>query len=208
MQWVSKYLAMQDGLSEFVGRAISWLTLGMIAVLMYEIIMRYFLNSPTIWAHETSTMLYGGFCILAGTYTLRHKGHVRSEVIWGLMSERMKAAMDAITFGLALIVLTIFLKLAIDFAAESWAAKEFSNKSIWQPALYPIKTVIPIAVGLLLLQALAEFVRSILTALGVSYVDPRAGEIDEDDIVHLVEAEEKAVQEKAAFNKKKEADHG
>ena len=72
MSAVTRYLVAQDGLSEFVGRAISWLTLAMIAVLMIEIVFRYFLDSPTIWAHETSTMLYGGFCILAGCYSTIH----------------------------------------------------------------------------------------------------------------------------------------
>ncbi|MCT4557694.1 MAG: TRAP transporter small permease subunit [Pelagimonas sp.] len=180
MGWVTRYLVIQDGLSEFLGRAISWLTLAMIAVLMLEIVARYFLNAPTIWAHELSTMLYGGFCLLAGAYTLRHRGHVRSEVIWGLLGPRGKAACDTLIFGIGLFVMGIFFKMSVDFAAESWAVKEYSNKSVWQPALYPIKTVIPIAVGLVWLQNLAEFLRSLLTALGVAYDDPRDGEAADD----------------------------
>lgn len=185
---LTRYLVLQDGLSEFVGRAISWLTLAMIAVLMFEIIARYFLNSPTIWAHETSTMLYGAFCILAGSYTLRHQGHVRSEVIWGALPPRVKAALDVVTFGLTFAVLTVFMKLAIDFASVSWEVREFSNKSIWQPPLYPIKTVIPLSVGLLMLQVLAEFIRSVLTACGLSYVDPRADEHEPTDPILAEEA--------------------
>lgn len=188
MRVVTRYLVLQDGLSEFVGRAISWLTLAMIAVLMFEIIARYFFNSPTIWAHETSTMLYGGFCILAGVYTLRHQGHVRSEVIWGALPERVRAALDVVTLSLTLLVLAVFLKLAIAFAADSWAVREFSNKSIWQPPLYPIKTVVPVAVGLLLLQVLAELLRSVLTALGVDYDDPRRAEDEPADPALAIEA--------------------
>ncbi|KPN63607.1 TRAP transporter small permease subunit [Aliiroseovarius crassostreae] len=176
MGWVTRYLVIQDGLSEFVGRAISWLTLAMIAVLMLEIIARYFLNSPTIWAHEMSTMLYGGFCILAGAFTLRHGGHVRSEVIWGMLGERARATCDVIIFAIGLLVMGIFFVMAVEFAAESWAVREYSNKSIWQPALYPIKTVIPVAVGLVWLQNLAEFLRAFLTMLGIDFEDPRDGE--------------------------------
>lgn len=163
-----------------VARAISWLTLARIAVLMIEIGFRYFLNSPTIWAHETSNMLYGGFCILAGSYTLRHQGHVRSEVIWGVLPKRGRAACDILIFTLGLVALAIFLKMSIEFAAESWARLEYSNKSIWQPPLYPIKTVIPIAVGLLLLQNIAELLRAVLTLLGVDFDDPREGEVEAD----------------------------
>lgn len=188
MQIVTRYLVIQDGLSEFLGQVISWLTLAMIGVLMFEIVARYFFNSPTIWAHETGTMLYGGFCILAGVYTLRHQGHVRSEVIWGALPPRVRAGLDVVTFSLALAVLAIFLKLAIAFAADSWAVREFSNKSIWQPPLYPIKTVIPVAVGLLLLQVLAELVRAVLTALGIDYDDPRRTEDEPADPVLAAEA--------------------
>lgn len=180
MSLVTRYLVAQDGLSEFVGRAISWLTLGMIGVLMTEIIFRYFLNAPTLWAHETSTMLYGAFCMLAGCYTLRHRGHVRSEVIWGVLPKRGQAFCDVLIFSSGFVVLAIFLKLSIAFAAESWAVLEYSNKSMWQPPLYPIKTVIPIAVGLVLLQNIAELLRSVLTLLNIDYDDPRELETETD----------------------------
>lgn len=188
MRLVTRYLVIQDGLSEFVGRAISWLTLAMIAVLMLEIIARYFLNAPTIWAHETSTMLYGAFCMLAGSYTLRHRGHVRSEVLYGLLNKRGKAFFDTIIFAIGLVVLGVFFKMAVGFAADSWAVREYSNKSIWQPAIYPIKTVIPVAVGLVILQNIAELLRSVLTLLGIDFVDPREREVESDIDPELLKA--------------------
>ncbi len=180
MVWVTRYLVAQDGLSEYVGRAISWMTLGMIGVLMVEIVSRYFLNSPTLWAHESSTMLYGAFCMLAGCYTLRHRGHVRSEVIWGALPKRGQAFCDVIIWSTGLVVMGIFLKMSIAFAADSWAVLEYSNKSMWQPPLYPIKTVIPLAVGLVLLQNIAELLRATLTLFKVAYNDPREIEFESD----------------------------
>lgn len=188
MSVVTRYLVMQDGLSEFVGRAISWLTLAMIGVLVYEIIARYFLNAPTVWAHETSTMLYGAFCMLAGAYTLRHRGHVRSEVIYGLMGPRGKALCDTIIFSLGLLVLGVFFKMSVEFAADSWAVREYSNKSIWQPVIYPIKTVIPVAVGLVILQNIAELLRAVLVLLGITFDDPRAREVESDIDPELLNA--------------------
>jgi TRAP-type mannitol/chloroaromatic compound transport system permease small subunit len=191
MKGVTRYLVAQDGLSEFVGRAISWLTLAMIGVLMLEIVARYFLNAPTIWAHETSTMLYGAFCMLAGSYTLRHRSHVRSEVIYGLLGPRGKAFCDTIIFTLGLIVLGIFFKMAVEFAAQSWSVREYSNKSIWQPVIYPIKTVIPLAVGLVILQNIAELLRSVLVLLGIPFDDPRETEHETDIDPELLEAAKK-----------------
>ena len=36
--------------------ATSWLTLGIIGVLLYEVAARYTFNAPTVWGHELATM--------------------------------------------------------------------------------------------------------------------------------------------------------
>lgn len=173
---ISRYLRAQDGLSEFIGRVISWLVIVMIVLLVYEVVMRYLLASPTIWAHELTTMIFGAFAILGASYTLKHQAHVRSEVIWGVMPPRMQALCDVIVFGLGLAVLGVVFWQSLGFAWRSWETREFSNRSVWQPPLYYIKAVIPVAMALLILQSLAELTRAVLTALGVAYDDPRAAE--------------------------------
>jgi len=176
---VTHYLRVQDGLSDWVGRVISWLTLGIIGVLLYEVVARYVVNSPTIWGHELSTMLFGALSILAGSYTLRHQGHVRSDVIYRLMPLRARAFCDVVVYTLGIAVLLVFFFMAVDFAYYSWSIGEYSNSSLWRPPLYPIKATIPLAVGLLILQCLAEWLRGVLRLLGVRYDDPRDDEFGE-----------------------------
>lgn len=170
---LSKYLAIQDGLSDFVGRAIRWLPILMIGVLLYEIFSRSLFGTPTEWAHESSTMLYGSFCILAGVYTMRHRGHVRSDVIYRCFGQRSKAFCDILGQSISLVCLFIFFKLSLTFAIESWEVLELSTKSTWQPPVYPFKSVVPLAVGLLILQLLAELVRSVFLFIGIDIDDPR-----------------------------------
>lgn len=181
MSKVTRYLRVQDGLSDWIGRAISWLTLGIIGVLLYEVVARYLLNSPTIWGHELSTMFFGALSILAGSYTLRHQGHVRSDVIYRLLPGRAQAFCDLVIYILALVVLAIVLRMAIDFAYDSWRMDEYSNRSVWQPVLWPIKATIPVAVLFMMLQCLAELVRAALRLAGVDHDDPRE---DRDDADH------------------------
>lgn len=170
---ITKYLAFQDGLSDIVGRAIRWLTLVMMGVLLFEIAARYLVGSPTEWAHESSTMLYGTLCIMAGAYTMKGKAHVRSDVLYGHFSNRTKGFFDSVGIILTLICMAIFFKLSLNFAIESWEVREFSAKSTWQPPIYPFKSVVPIAAGLILLQLLAELVRSIARLLDIEIDDPR-----------------------------------
>ncbi|MDO6565080.1 TRAP transporter small permease subunit [Amphritea sp. 1_MG-2023] len=158
---LQRYLSIQDGISEFIGRAVSWMCLALILVLLYEVVARYFFNAPTNWAHELSTMLYGTFCILAGAYTHKHRGHVRSEVIYGLFPKKGRAVMDVITGLMGLAVFSVFFMVALEFAMDSWAILEVSSKSPWAPPLYPFKSVMPLAVALLMMQSLAHLTRDI-----------------------------------------------
>ncbi len=167
MTSLSQYLAFQDRVSEWVGKTISWMCLAMIAGLGYEVTARYLFNSPTSWAHETTTMLYGTFCILAGVYTHRHHGHVRSEVIYNLFSVRGRAIMDVITGSIGLVVFAVFFVITFNYAADSWAIKEVSSKSTWAPIVYPFKSVLPLAVGLMILQSIAALIRNLIIALGM-----------------------------------------
>lgn len=173
MSKVTSYLRFQDGLSEWIGRATSWLTLGIIGVLLYEVVARYIFNAPTVWGHELATMFFGALSILAGSYTLRHRQHVCSDVIYRLLPVRIQALCDVIVFTLGILVLAIFFKMAVEFAYRSWLIGEYSNSSIWRPLVWPIKATIPIAVGLLILQSVAELVRAAVRFLGVPYDDPR-----------------------------------
>lgn len=41
---IEKYLQIQDGISEFIGRIIAWLAIVLILTLVYEVVSRYFLT--------------------------------------------------------------------------------------------------------------------------------------------------------------------
>jgi len=56
---MKKFFQVIDRMNELIGKAVSFLILVLIGVIVYEIFVRYLLNSPTIWAHEVSQMVYG-----------------------------------------------------------------------------------------------------------------------------------------------------
>ncbi len=163
---LSKLLDGIDTFSEWVGKTASWLCLAMIFVLVYEVMSRYIANRPTEWANETTTMLYGTFCMVGAVWTLRDKGHVRSEVVYQMLSPKMKLALDVFCGVLVMVMLAVFFYVAFDFALESWKSKETSSKSTWGVAIYPFKTVIPVVVFLMFFQQLAHTIRDIAALFG------------------------------------------
>ncbi|MEH6649833.1 MAG: TRAP transporter small permease subunit [Motiliproteus sp.] len=172
MGLLTRYLASVDRISEEVGKAVSWLCLAMILVLIYEVAARYLFNSPTSWAHESTTMLYGTFCILAGTYTHKHHGHVRSEVFYNLFPTRGKAVLDVLTGTLGLVVFGVFFWITFNYAWDSWLMREISSKSTWGPPVYPFKAMLPLAIALMMLQSLAHLCRDIAVAFDLQPKKP------------------------------------
>lgn len=159
---MNKILNTIDALSEWVGKVFAWFALPMIAVLVYEVTARRLANSPTDWAHESTTMLYGTFCILGAVWTLREKGHVRTEVIYQLMPTKLQQFCDVLTGLLTFLMLVILFWASFEFAADAWAKQEISSKSTWGVPVYPFKTVIPLAAGLMALQQFAHLMRDIM----------------------------------------------
>lgn len=52
------------------------------AILLYEVVMRYFFNSPTIWVHETSVFLCGLAFVFGGLYCTCRNSHIRVVLLY------------------------------------------------------------------------------------------------------------------------------
>jgi TRAP-type mannitol/chloroaromatic compound transport system permease small subunit len=135
-----------------------------VAVMMWEIIMRYFFNAPSLWAYETSLFIYGSYIALAGAYTLLVKGHVNVDIFWSRLPLRWRSIVDVVTSALFFLYIGILLKESLEATVESWQAME-RTMTQWSPPYYPLRTVLPIAATLLLLQGLAKFIRDLNAAI-------------------------------------------
>ncbi len=179
---LSHILSFIDKSSEIIGKTVAWMCLAMILVLIFEVTARYLLNKPTEWAHESTTMLYGTFCIIGAVWTLRDQGHVRTEVVYQVLPLKMQQFSDIVSGIIVLVMLAVFFYAAVEFAAESWRLKEVSSKSTWGVVVYPFKTVIPIAVFLMFFQQLAHTVRDIAALLGHRIGKPALDVVSDEDM--------------------------
>src|SRR5210317_572027 len=85
-----------DRLSDVVAYFVKYLILVLIFVLIYEVAARYLFNKPTVWALETSMMVFGSIGALCWGYTLKIGGHVRVDVFYTLLSKKWKAIIDVV----------------------------------------------------------------------------------------------------------------
>ena len=160
---MQKLFLMVDKLSTFVGQAFSWLIVTLTFMISWEVFSRYVLDHPHAWAFDAMIQQYGTLFMMAGAYTLAKSGHVRGDVLYGFFAPRTQAAIDLVLYVLFFIPGVFALTYAGYFyAAESWAMNEHSNITADGPAIYPFKTMLPLAGGFLLLQGVIEILRCVI----------------------------------------------
>lgn len=154
-----------DNINERVGKFVSFWMIFLIGVVMYEVVMRYIFNNPTIWAHETSMYIYGAMFVLAGGHTLYHKGMVNMDVIYGRFSVKGRAILDLCTFIFAFICLAV---LVWKSWVTGWNSLMFLERSetVWRAPLYPARLVLPVGAFLILIQLISKFIKDLLIATG------------------------------------------
>ena len=160
---LKKTLRFIDQLSEWTGRVTSLMIYGVLGTLIYEVFARYVFNSPTIWAHETSTFFFGAYFMLGAAYCLRHDSMIHVDILSRRLSLRKQAALNVVTFVLFVAVCIPLIWMGGKEAAYSWSVREHTNTT-WAPPLYPLKIVIPVAASLLFLQGIARFIRDVSIA--------------------------------------------
>ena len=156
---VLKYI---DKISQWTGMASAWIVIPLMLVVMFEVVMRHFFNAPTGWGYDTCWMLFSMQFMIGGAYTLLHKGHIRIDIVYNILSPRGKLIFDTILYTLVvLFVMVLFTGAGMKFAYYAWSTGEKLSTTNWFFPSGPSKTIIPVAFFLLALQALAEIIRNI-----------------------------------------------
>lgn len=184
---MQKTLLFVDKVSTWVGHAFSFFIVGLTLLVTWEVFSRYALDDPHAWAFDAMAMLYGSMFMMAGAYTLAKNGHVRGDVLYGFFSPRTQATIDLILYIVFFIPGVIALTYAgYYYAADSWRIDEHSNVTAGGPPIYPFKTIIPLAGGILLVQGIVEIIRCVI-CLKQGYWPSREADVEEVDVGKLKE---------------------
>ena len=182
---MQKTLLFIDKVSTFVGHAFSWFIVGLTLLVTWEVFSRYALDDPHAWAFDAMAMLYGSMFMMAGAYTLAKNGHVRGDVLYGFFRPRTQATIDLVLYIVFFIPGVIALTYAgYYYAADSWRIDEHSNVTAGGPPIYPFKTIIPFAGGILLVQGIVEIIRCVI-CLRQGYWPSREQDVEEVDVEKL-----------------------
>lgn len=169
-----------DHFSIFIGRLAMVLLPVIIAVMFYEVIMRYFFSRPTLWANELSLWLAGMVYLFAGVYAMQQRAHISIFILYDVVPRWLQRVFDFI--AMACVVLFAY---AVVLGAYKTSWKAFLNwdtfGTAWNPPIpATMKPLVLIACVLVAIQAINNFVMDSRLPKAEKY-DPSA-ELDVDDV--------------------------
>ncbi len=153
--------------NEYLGRAVSWLSLLMVLATFAIVVLRYAFNLNWIWFQESVTYMHAALFLVGAAYTLKHEGHVRVDIFYRKFTPRSRAWVDlAGTLFLLLPVCLFIFFISWEYVAQSWDLREGSREAGGLDGVYLLKSLILVMAGLLVLQGLSLAIGRLLLLLG------------------------------------------
>ena len=173
---MQRFLRIADAIDRFqdrIGKWLYWLTLMMVVVGGFNAVVRYMdkftgMSLSSNFYLELQWYLFSLLFLFGAAYTLRHNAHVRVDIVYSNLSLKGKAWVDLLGTLIFLFPFCV-LMLWVSWPAvmNSWEVLEMSPDPGGLPR-YPIKTAIPVAFLLVLIQGVSMTIRSLAVLMGVT----------------------------------------
>jgi TRAP-type mannitol/chloroaromatic compound transport system permease small subunit len=165
-----------DRLNRAVGWTIGLSVIAVTAMVIYEVVVRSLLGRATMWSNESVIYLSAMTYLLAGGYALYHHAHVRIDILYSVLSPRVQAWLDAVTFIAFLLYMGTLIYVGGSMAWTSMLQHETTG-SPWDPPIWPVKFTIMFSGILILLQGISNLIKKFVEAHGVGPGDTQGGAI-------------------------------
>ena len=151
-----------------VGKLGAWLSLPLIAIIMFDIISRKFFVLGSTKLQEMEWHLHAALFLLALGYAYLKNSHVRIEVIREGFSTKLKAILEVIGVVLFILPYTgLIIWFGIDFVSRSFGMNEVSSALTGLSHRWIIKSFVPMGMAFLWLAGISVLLRNISYLIGL-----------------------------------------
>ncbi|MBM3564674.1 MAG: TRAP transporter small permease subunit [Alphaproteobacteria bacterium] len=155
-----------DWLNEQIGKTVYWLILIAVLVSSVNATIRYSLNTSSNAWLELQWYLFAAVFLLSAGYTLLRNEHIRIDIVIGRFSPRVRTWVDilgGIFFLLPMAILIFWMSWPM--VMESYRIQEMSTDA-GGLIRWPVKLLVPVGFGLLILQGFSEIVKRVGFLMG------------------------------------------
>ena len=144
----------------------------MMAIVTFDVVLRYFFNQPTVWAGEVASFLTIAVVFLGLAQNMRLGDHIRIDVFTSLLSARKRLLLDVIAHAIAIVFSVALFMGCWGRFDNFWVRQTVSDSPIMIPLWIPM---VPVLVGaaVFCLAAVGGFVMRFHEFLSGEPIGPR-----------------------------------
>ena len=150
-----------------LGVIANWLVLLACLVSAANATLRYLFHIGSSGWLEIQWYMFAGMVFLGAPYTLLLNEHVRVDLLYSIASPRARLWIDV--FGILFFLLpicSILIYFTWPWFVQSWRIHEMSPNA-GGLVRWPVKLLLPIGFGLMILQSLSEIIKRAAALMGV-----------------------------------------
>ena len=150
-----------------IGKLGAWLSLPLIAIIMFDIISRKFFVLGSTKLQEMEWHLHAALFLLALGYAYLKNSHVRIEVIRESFSTKLKALLEVIGVLVFILPYTgLIVWFGIDFVSRSYGMNEVSAALTGLSHRWIMKSFVPMGMAFLWLAGISVLLRNLSYLIG------------------------------------------
>ena len=155
-----------DPITWVISRIAMWLPMFIVAIIFFEVVMRYVFGRATMWVNETSLWVAGASYMFAGLYSMQQRSHIRIYILYDLAPGWLRRTFDVVSTVCIVIFAVALIWGSYDDAVRKFMTWERFGTKFDPPIPATLKPLILITIALLALQAISNLIFDWNTAQG------------------------------------------
>lgn len=147
-----------DRVAVFIGRVTMMLIVLLTCVMLYEVVLRYVFEAPTLWANEMSLWLAGFVFLCAGLYAMQQRSHIRIVLLYDAVPRAVQRVFDSISTLLIVTFAFFLIYGGYGEAFDKFYRWETFGTAFDPPIPATLKPMVLLVVGLVAVQAVVNLI--------------------------------------------------
>jgi len=147
-----------DRLAVFIGRVTMMLIVLLTSVMLYEVVLRYIFEAPTLWANELSLWLAGFVFLCAGLYAMQQRSHIRIVLLYDAVPRWLQRVFDTISTVLIVTFAFFLIYGGYGEAFDKFYRWETFGTAFDPPIPATMKPMVLFVVGMVAIQAVINLI--------------------------------------------------
>ena len=159
------FIRFVHSLSKICGVIATALIASAVLVTTQMVVVRYALKMSTVWQTEYVIFSLAAATFIGAPYVLMKKGHVNVDLIPYYLNQKGKNILALVAAVLALSFLAILFYSSVELTNHAWV-KNLKTPTIWSFPMWKVYIFLPIGMGIMILQYLADILSIIYNVKG------------------------------------------